>query len=138
LSTSRDIWVLGTGPFQNGTIRRGTEFSGEPLPVQVQLQMPRLTAKEAAPPPLLSVTQATAWPDRSPQAALSGLLEGVASTLGMLVGAMVPSSAAGKVRPSETPPAAAKAGAPAAPNSGGMAETQPCQVLVSGVGSSTN
>jgi hypothetical protein len=30
-STSKDTWVLGAGPFQQGTIRNGTEFAGEPL-----------------------------------------------------------------------------------------------------------
>jgi hypothetical protein len=31
-STSKDTWVFGAGPFQQGSIRSGTELAGEPLP----------------------------------------------------------------------------------------------------------
>jgi Family of unknown function (DUF6655) len=32
-STSKDLWVLGAGPFQNGSIRQGTVFAGERIAV---------------------------------------------------------------------------------------------------------
>ncbi len=32
-SNAKDTWVLGAGPFQQGTIRKGTEFAGGPLPI---------------------------------------------------------------------------------------------------------
>ncbi|HEV3262518.1 MAG TPA: DUF6655 family protein [Gemmataceae bacterium] len=31
VSTSKDTWFLGAGPFQAGSIRQGTEFAGEPI-----------------------------------------------------------------------------------------------------------
>jgi hypothetical protein len=30
-STAKDVWVLGAGPFQRGTIHEGTDFAGAPL-----------------------------------------------------------------------------------------------------------
>src|SRR5262249_43825502 len=33
MSTARDTWVLGTGPFRRGSIVKGTEFAGEHLPL---------------------------------------------------------------------------------------------------------
>jgi len=32
-STAKDLWVLGAGPFQRGTIHEGTKFAGEELPI---------------------------------------------------------------------------------------------------------
>ena len=34
-STSRDFWLFGAGPFQNGSIHQGTRFAGEQLRVPV-------------------------------------------------------------------------------------------------------
>src|SRR5205085_4567491 len=31
-SQVKDTWVFGAGPFTRGTIRKGTEIAGEPLP----------------------------------------------------------------------------------------------------------
>lgn len=49
-STSKDTWFLGAGPFQQGTIRNGTEFAGEQIP------LPRLIDREiniaGSPPPV--------------------------------------------------------------------------------------
>jgi len=33
ISSARDVWVLGAGPFRKGTILQGTEFAGEQLPL---------------------------------------------------------------------------------------------------------
>lgn len=32
-STAKDLWVLGAGPFQSGTIHDGTKFAGDKLPI---------------------------------------------------------------------------------------------------------
>ena len=32
-STSQDFWLFGAGPFQNGSIYKGTRFAGERLPI---------------------------------------------------------------------------------------------------------
>jgi hypothetical protein len=144
LSTSRDVWVLGTGPFQNGTIRKGTEFAGEPLP------LPHFPAREAAAPQpaLVPLTKAAQWPDRAvagsdggPKAGSETLLPGVADALGALARALAPGPddgpRKGRAGDGDTPvsAAAAKPAKPAAPaNAGGGAETQPRQVLTSGLG----
>jgi len=39
VSSSRDTWVLGAGPFTRGSIRRRTELAGEPLPT---ISIPRV------------------------------------------------------------------------------------------------
>jgi hypothetical protein len=31
LSSARDVWLLGAGPFRKGSIKEGTEFAGEPI-----------------------------------------------------------------------------------------------------------
>ena len=33
VSTAKDVWVLGAGPFQNGSIRERVTFAGEPIPL---------------------------------------------------------------------------------------------------------
>jgi hypothetical protein len=42
----KDTWVLGTGPFSRGTIRKHTELAGEPLPT---IPTPFGNNKEEAP-----------------------------------------------------------------------------------------
>jgi hypothetical protein len=59
MSTSKDTWVLGAGPFQQGTIRTGTEFAGEPLP----LAFKEGDARPDEVAPLLPVTHAASWPE---------------------------------------------------------------------------
>jgi hypothetical protein len=57
-STSKDTWVFGAGPFQQGTIRSGTELAGEPLP--------RLFEKEEAPSEAApAVAKGAVWPERA-------------------------------------------------------------------------
>ncbi|MBV9123576.1 MAG: hypothetical protein JO112_09480 [Planctomycetes bacterium] len=58
LSTAKDTWLLGAGPFQNGTVMDGTEKSGQ----QVQVPLVEEGEKENSGKPLLpSVTQAAYW-----------------------------------------------------------------------------
>ena len=142
LSTSRDLWVLGTGPFENGTIRQGTVFAGEAL------ALPRLpggrTVSAPSPASLVPLTQAAAWPEpRGADAATSAgpvLYSGVASTLAALgrvlggdgqdaAGKADDKSAAAKSTKATTP-----ASAGSATNAGGVAETQPRKTVVSGLG----
>jgi hypothetical protein len=57
-STSKDTWVFGAGPFQQGTIRSGTELAGEPLP--------RLFEKEDAPSEATpAVAKGAVWPEHA-------------------------------------------------------------------------
>src|SRR5262249_12101070 len=68
VSTSKDTWLLGAGPFRQGTIGDGTEFAGEPLTIP-QIPLPLLSGKErekAAPPSVIAVTRAATWMEPSP------------------------------------------------------------------------
>jgi hypothetical protein len=59
VSTSKDTWVLGAGPFQQGTIRNGTEFAGEPLPFTHPREEDATEGEGSA--PLVPVTQSASW-----------------------------------------------------------------------------
>jgi hypothetical protein len=92
ISTARDTWVLGAGPFRKGTILQGTEFAGEQIPV------PRLGEKQAQDAetraPVVPVTMASIWPE-SPMArsALSSLIMPVPGRgLGPVIGVLVQSA----------------------------------------------
>lgn len=54
---ARDTWILGTGPFQRGSIYKGTSFAGERMSWFGQ----RSRADERVPGPGLSVTAATSF-----------------------------------------------------------------------------
>jgi hypothetical protein len=160
-STSKDVWVLGAGPFQQGTIRQGTEFAGELLP------LPRFGGGEAENDqplnPAVAVNQPAKWPERPApfndakhlaeqqgnavvetqfaawQADLQvfKLLAGGSPALnsGDAKGqpAGVPSPA--DRGPLGTPPPQAKpVDPPPVANGGGQAETEPGRVLSSGMG----
>ena len=60
-STSKDVWVLGAGPFQRGSIRTRTTFAGEPI-----LSPFGLRNEEQARTPAVPVTDADAWVERLP------------------------------------------------------------------------
>jgi hypothetical protein len=60
-SSSKDVWVLGTGPFQKGSIRTRTTFAGEPIPSPFGPH-----ATEQAHTPVVRVTEATAWAEQQP------------------------------------------------------------------------
>jgi hypothetical protein len=55
-STAKEVWFLGAGPFQNGTIRRGMVFAGESIPSVVHG-----APVETPPPAGVSVIQAALW-----------------------------------------------------------------------------
>jgi hypothetical protein len=56
-STSKDMWLLGAGPFQRGTIRKGTEFAGEHLAMFTEHDG---VCEPLAPAPV-SLTQPATW-----------------------------------------------------------------------------
>jgi hypothetical protein len=60
-STSKDTWVLGAGPFQNGSIRQGTNFVGEPLPQLNPFDKGPPTGPAQAAPKATPVTERAAW-----------------------------------------------------------------------------
>jgi hypothetical protein len=60
-SSSKDVWVLGAGPFQRGSIRTRTTFAGEPI-----LSPFGLRTDEQARKPAVPVTEADAWVERLP------------------------------------------------------------------------
>jgi hypothetical protein len=140
LSTSRDMWVLGTGPFENGTIRKGTEFAGEPIPLP---HLPGHDPAAAPQPPLMPLTQAAAWPERPRPATGAGdkqpsrvevvVPPSLASAAGTLIQAFTSGAAKGDPAPPPKP-SGSSTSRPDGANAGGMAETQPRQVMTSGLG----
>jgi hypothetical protein len=125
LSTARDIWVLGTGPFQNGSIRERTGFAGEPLP---HIPLPgQATAAGPQPPPVVPLTQAATWPERP--APVEGSLAAWPVLFGTVVQAIAKGSAATTATGATKPAAATPTS-----NKGGVAETQPTRIMNSGTG----
>jgi hypothetical protein len=148
LSTSKDLWLAGAGPFQKGTIRRGTQFAGERLP------LPHFTGppdEDGNPVPVVPVTQAALWPERPAppvNAKTAGDLLGVAALGNPITGALLvaclaegssPQSrssteavtAATNSAPSTPKPSPA---APTTANIGGQAETEPTRGFSSAAG----
>jgi len=126
-SSARDTWVLGTGPFQRGSVRHGTEFAGRRLP------LPHFgdkdTGDEEPSAASVPVTRAAAWPEPAP-------LRKVPKSLTELLAQAVLDGRS----PATELPAGPRNGGPAeprptvTPNAGGQAETEPAKVLSSGQG----
>jgi hypothetical protein len=61
-STLKDRWVFGAGPFSSGSIRKGTELAGEPLP---KLSLPAvITGEKPEEPvslPAIPIQNSHAW-----------------------------------------------------------------------------
>jgi hypothetical protein len=151
-STAADTWVLGAGPFQAGTIRKGTAFAGQPI------AFPQLRGKEPADIETASKVPATdpaVWaetvpgpPVRLPASNPTDERLRISNTDQMvmtLIGgepAVPPAAdppaaptppAAGAGAPPSAPPAAKPGAAPAATaNKGGAAETEPSNIFASG------
>jgi hypothetical protein len=152
-STSKDTWVLGAGPFQRGTIRHGTEFAGEQISI--------FTSKDAGgdvSPALVPLTQSATWvetpapkTDSKRLAVLLGAIplsdrpksDRAGSSVPSMVlpasAATVAESAVSKEKESESDKPQASAPKPPAPpamaNTGGQAESEPSNVMSSGLGS---
>jgi hypothetical protein len=160
-STAADTWVLGAGPFQAGTIRKGTAFAGQPI------SLPQFRSKEPAEVDTASkvpATDAAVWAeslapnnDSLRLAAAPGLRSTderlKISDTDQLVMAMVggeqgaPTMADIPAVPGTSPPVAGPSAptnplaAPAKPapapaataNKGGAAETEPSNVFASGL-----
>src|SRR5438128_3212800 len=61
ISTARDTWVLGAGPFRKGTILHGTEFAGEQIPIPSLGE--RGEHEVDARSHVVPVTVASTWPE---------------------------------------------------------------------------
>lgn len=154
LSTSKDVWFLGAGPFQKGSLHQGTVFAGEPL------AFPSFQPKEADEKhksELVPLTQAAIWKEstaspadqRSDRSYLSPPHRYSQQTIGALIRAHLgdPSVAEAEkaadinktaptppVAQAKIPDVAVPPKSPAMPNSGGQAETEPIKVLSTGSG----
>lgn len=62
-SSSNDVWILGAGPFQRGTIYAGTEFAGKPIRQNEQGELEKTDAGRRLPP--VDLLQANTF--RAPQ-----------------------------------------------------------------------
>jgi len=161
ISTARDTWVLGAGPFRKGTILQGTEFAGEQLPIP---SLGERSDHDLDPrSPVTPVTEASLWSEPPvPQPKLTCLFlpapgGGLSPVMGVLVQSLLAGPAPAQDAAKEAlstwgdgllakkqyaslPIAAAGAASkpallPAAPsNVGGQAETEPLRVLSSGWG----
>ena len=127
VSNARDVWFFGTGPFQNGSIRRGTEFAGLPLPT---LPLPSFRDDDEERPrsPVIPVTQAASWSEPRPAPEVRGRASRERPTATGLIRAYLEVETRGPATP--LPPAPKPT-----PNAGGQAETEPGKVTLSGAGS---
>jgi hypothetical protein len=151
MSSSKDTWLLGAGPFQNGTIRKSTAFAGEPVPFFGPKENQAVAAANIMP-----VTQAAAWKE-SPLPLVDPAVSPYASSAERGdTNQMVLKLVSGKVDRSEpraenkwpwdqmpsqgqdraTVPAETESKPkllpPTPPNLGGQAETEPNKILTSG------
>ena len=150
-STSKDTWVLGAGPFQRGTIRHGTEFAGEQLSI--------FTSKDVGgdvSPALVPLTQSATWVEtpapKTDSKRLAVLLGAIPlsdrpkseRTSGSVPAMVLPApfaaeQAVSREKESDSDKPEASAPKPPAPpamvNAGGQAESEPSNVMSSGLGS---
>src|SRR5262249_32315114 len=143
-STAKDTWLLGAGPFQQGTIRKGTEFAGEPLPIPT-FAFKGTTPDDAAPPPRVTLTTAASWPEE-PASATSPYRLASFNDISTLPTGAEPRKAPNWEMPWNLP----RTGEPGAShgptvpkgkpeptstsNAGGQAETEPCRIVAGGLG----
>jgi hypothetical protein len=145
-STAKDRWVLGAGPFQQGTIRSGTQFAGEPL------NIPTFGLKgdetEAVVSTKVGVTHAAVWqelPTGIGPTKRAATLMSIGSSVEPLQlnapGTVMPSSGINTgmpfTPPKNEPAKPAKPPAfnpPSVPlvNNGGQDETQPSKIVTAG------
>jgi hypothetical protein len=131
LSSAKDLWVLGAGPFRNGSIRKKKQFAGVPIPTFGP------DGETDGGKVALPVTQAAAWPEHASardkpaktprEAADQAVLQPPAnlkSTVEELIRAHLKSSEPKRTSVFSTPPLGQ--------NSGGHAETEPNQTIGSG------
>jgi len=63
-SKSRDLWVLGAGPFQSGSIYDGTKLSGEKFRVPISSEPDKTVAKAGSPDERVWVAQEILFDER--------------------------------------------------------------------------
>jgi hypothetical protein len=157
LSTSKDTWVLGAGPFQQGTIRSGTEFAGELLmiPHFAEKESPHPEVPATVPfdqeaswiemPPPKTDSNRLAWvlanPPTEDHMTATGSEQTVLKLLEPVNGPGMPAIPASwpwnnlQFEEPSTPSTKPKAALPSTSNKGGQAETEPSNILSSGLGS---
>lgn len=132
MSSAKDVWVLGAGPFRNGSIRKKTEFAGLAIPSFG----PEGETGEGEKNTLL-VSQPASWPENvdAPKREPGYLIfrpPSLTSSISELIRA--------QFREEKTPPPPPPSGPesklfstpPLGQNSGGHAETEPSQTIGSG------
>lgn len=141
ISTSKDTWVFGAGPFQQGTIRKGLEFAGQPISIPTFNLIP--PSEEGPASPVIPVTQAASWVESDSKAGIadSTVAENQVSNSskaslraahflgpdGRVDGRPNPVDGKGE-------PGSKGSTATGAPNSGGQVETEPTNIFNSGIG----
>jgi hypothetical protein len=138
VSRAKDLWLMGAGPFQNGSIRNGMDFAGEQLPLLTFGSDGEHSQEPKPPVPTVPVTQAASWSEvkrTAPEVAtqLGEILGTASSGNPIALGALLRARLGGPV---ESPSVTSAAPLPAPPttNPGGQAQTEPSQILVSGLG----
>lgn len=147
VSTAKDVWVLGAGPFEHGTIRPHTEFAGRKLPFTDD--------EESDEKAVARLTQAYTWPEppgarpevAKPGAVAAALALAPPQSLGALLSAPAAPLATRNAEdrelfqalvrgttPATPAAAAARPAPPPTPNAGGAAESQPSRALFSAHG----
>ncbi|GIW80792.1 MAG: hypothetical protein KatS3mg105_2599 [Gemmatales bacterium] len=132
VSTARDLWLFGAGPFRGGTIRKRTEFAGLSLAGLFGAKKDKKKHDTR-----ISLTEPAVWPDAliEDDEPFSALL-GAPGTrhplaLGQLIQAHLRETSSKKGADVEKP----FASPPVTLNRGGVAETEPPTVMQSGLGS---
>jgi hypothetical protein len=142
ISTSKDTWVLGAGPFQQGTIRKGLEFAGQPISIPTfNLVSP---SEEGPASPVIPVTQAASWMESDSKAGVaeSTVAENQASNNSKVslrsahfLGSDGRVDGGPNTQDGKGEPGTKGSSTPGATNSGGQVETEPTNVFNSGIGS---
>jgi hypothetical protein len=77
-SSSNDVWILGAGPFQRGTIHSGTEFAGKAIrsdQSQDEMSPKRLPPVDLARESLFTPPEQLAQQQKSPAEAEPGAIQ---------------------------------------------------------------
>jgi hypothetical protein len=123
LCTAKDLWFLGTGPFQNGTLRKETAFAGEPIAFPSFTPFGRRPVLAAASRNrIVPVTEAATWDEPPTPPEEQDQVLTVAGT----------TTESAKATPSSE--AKSSTSSTATTNPGGQAETQPLRGIGDGFG----
>lgn len=154
ISTAKDFWFLGAGPFQRGSIQHGTKFAGQPIALASFGE--KEEGEERPLPPVVPVTQAASWPDvkgnnsrQVGDASGNQPAQGPLTIQGLIRAHLAEPAKTGEAgktpekktppvptpgTPADNPPPKPPPPPPPTPNAGGQAETQPNKIMNSGLG----